>query len=189
MNSRGDIPSWIIKDAERLWAKVWDAQHGNVDGDPVKVIAEELWTQRVRGAIEELEDWRSIDCAPTDGTLLHLLIDVGSGDEDGFTPFDDSTEPYETIGFNNLSNTGEDRWQFAGWDWQQDCIVNGVGKVIGWLPFLRNSNEISSAKPIGWISRIDAQMIPDSIKGCHTAIMRHRSETACIPVFIGCGEK
>jgi hypothetical protein len=43
--------------------------------------------------------------------------------------------PYETIGFNNLADTTEDRWEFAGWDWSQDCFITGRGEVIGWCAF------------------------------------------------------
>lgn len=76
--------------------------------------------------------WRAPTEAPRDGTILRLRIQP---DRDSHTSFEDSGSPYETIGFNNLSNTGEDRWQFAGWDWQHDCIVKGHGVVIGWMPF------------------------------------------------------
>lgn len=81
------------------------------------------------------EEWRSIDSAPKDGTMLRLLVQPGAAEEDGWTPFTDSREPYATIGFNALSDTLEDQWQFAGWDWCHDCFTDGAGKVIGWLPF------------------------------------------------------
>jgi hypothetical protein len=61
--------------------------------------------------------------------MLRLLVNP---DQDEFTAFDDSLTPYETIGFNNLENTQEDRWEFAGWDWSQDCFITGRGEVIGW---------------------------------------------------------
>jgi hypothetical protein len=64
--------------------------------------------------------------------MLRLLV-VPDGEE--FTPFDDSLNPFETIGFNNLADTKEDRWEFAGWDWSQDCFTTGRGEAIGWSPF------------------------------------------------------
>ncbi|WP_155947796.1 hypothetical protein [Rhizobium sp. 2MFCol3.1] len=78
--------------------------------------------------------------------MLHLLIRQGQDENDAFTPFDDSREPYETIGFNNLANTQEDRWDFAGWDWQQDCFVTGAGEVIGWLPFGQPPSPIENVR-------------------------------------------
>jgi hypothetical protein len=69
-----------------------------------------------------------VDLAPRDGTMLRLLVQFEG------TSFEDSLEPCWTIGFNNFGNTEEDRWQFAGWNWCHDCITEGVGKVLGWLP-------------------------------------------------------
>lgn len=77
-------------------------------------------------------EWEGMANAPKDGTMLRLLV---LPDQEEFTAFDDSLTPYETIGSNNLSNTQEDRWEFAGWDWQQDCFITGRGEVIGWMPF------------------------------------------------------
>jgi len=76
--------------------------------------------------------WLDMASAPKDGTMLRLLVNP---DQDEFTAFDDSLTPYETIGSNSLADTGEDRWEFAGWDWQQDCFITGRGEVIGWSPF------------------------------------------------------
>lgn len=77
-------------------------------------------------------EWWPMASAPKDGTMLRLLV---VPDQEEFTAFDDSLTPYETIGSNNLSDTQEDRWEFAGWDWQQDCFINGRGEVIGWTAF------------------------------------------------------
>lgn len=72
---------------------------------------------------------RDLATAPKDGTLIRLLVQFEN------CSFEDSLEPCWTIGFNNLSNTGEDHWQFAGWNWSHDVICEGDGEPIGWLPF------------------------------------------------------
>lgn len=81
---------------------------------------------------QDVAGWQSMDSAPKDGTILRLLVNP---DQEEFTAFDDSLTPFETIGFNNLENTKEDRWEFAGWDWQQDCFITGRGEVIAWAIF------------------------------------------------------
>lgn len=73
---------------------------------------------------------RDMATAPKDGTILRLLVQFQGHS------FQDSHDPCWTIGFNNLENTTEDRWQFAGWDWCHDCIVEAPGTPIGWLPML-----------------------------------------------------
>ncbi len=80
----------------------------------------------------EAVSWDGMQTAPKDGTIVRLLV---VPDPEAWTPFDDSHNPYETIGFNNLTDTQEDRWEFVGWDWNHDCFVSGLGEVIGWLPF------------------------------------------------------
>ncbi len=81
-------------------------------------------------------EWQKMGSAPKDGTMLRLLVNP---DKEAFTAFDDSLTPFETIGFNNLGNTEEDRWEFAGWDWSQDCFITGRGEVIGWAQMLEPS--------------------------------------------------
>lgn len=72
-----------------------------------------------------------IETAPKNGTMLRLLVDYT---DEGENPLEDEHHAW-TIGFNQLSDTEEDVWEFAGWSWEQDCFSAGVGKVIGWLPF------------------------------------------------------
>lgn len=84
--------------------------------------------------------WKDMSNAPKDGTILRLLVNP---DRDEFTAFDDSLTHFETIGFNNLENTEEDRWEFAGWDWSQDCFTTGRGEVIGWMQFGSNPAPVS----------------------------------------------
>ena len=80
-------------------------------------------------------EWKSMDSAPKDGTFVILKVRPGIAENDGWTPFADSSDPYVTIGFNALRDTGEDQWQFAGWDWCHDCFTDGAGTVEGWMPF------------------------------------------------------
>lgn len=91
--------------------------------------------------------WKDMSNAPKDGTILRLLVNP---DRDEFTAFDDSLTPFETIGFNNLENTEEDRWEFAGWDWSQDCFITGRGEVIGWMQFGSNPAPVSNLEPLFW---------------------------------------
>lgn len=78
----------------------------------------------------------SLDGAPRDGTMLRLRVRYEAANQDeAWTPLEDSEESW-TIGFNNFDNTGDDRWQFVGWDWSQDHLLEATGGVvIGWLPF------------------------------------------------------
>lgn len=75
--------------------------------------------------------WRDMATAPKDGTLLRLLVDF----EDHAT--EDGEGPQPTIGSNTWDNHHDfDEWQFAGWNWEQDCYTQGVGTPVGWLPML-----------------------------------------------------
>lgn len=77
-----------------------------------------------------------LEGAPRDGTMLRLRVRYEAANQDeAWTPLEDSEESW-TIGFNNFDNTGDDRWQFVGWDWSQDHLLEATGgAVIGWLPF------------------------------------------------------
>lgn len=82
-----------------------------------------------------LVGWHQIDDqTPRDGTLLELVVDYS----DGGGPLHDAIIA-PTIGFNNLANDGEDRWQFAGWCWTHDHFTAGNGKVIAWRPSRLNA--------------------------------------------------
>jgi len=77
----------------------------------------------------------TMDTAPKNGTMLRLAIDhtgVSGACSGGL--LEDATKAW-TIGFNQFEDTGEDRWQFVGWDWCQDTFVDGAGVPIGWLPW------------------------------------------------------
>lgn len=78
------------------------------------------------------EQWQPMSSAPTDGTIVRLLVDYRG---DGCHPLVDA-EVAQTVGGNTDGNTGlSEGWKFAGWSWEQDCFTEGKGKPIGWLPF------------------------------------------------------
>jgi hypothetical protein len=79
----------------------------------------------------QAEQWRPMDTAPTDGTIVRLLVDYRG--EDACHPLEDAAVTH-TIGGNTDGNTGlREGWKFAGWSWEQDCFCEGRGKPIGWL--------------------------------------------------------
>jgi len=75
-------------------------------------------------------DWRPIEEAPKDGTLLLLLVDY-SGDQAG-APLEDDTLA-RTIGANNFDNDGEDAWRFAGWCWSHDHYTEGQRRPVKFI--------------------------------------------------------
>jgi hypothetical protein len=91
---------------------------------------------------KKFTSWLGMETAPKGGNLLRLLV---KPDPEAHTSFDDSEAPYETIGFNNLGDTGDNVWQFAGWDWSHACMTEGHGTVIGWLPFEYALEHVSGA--------------------------------------------
>lgn len=89
-----------------------------------------------------------METAPKTGLLVRLLVDysaetnaaaISDTEAAGYiwcpNPLDDTATLAWTIGFNNLSNDGQDRWQLAGWCWSQDHFTEGHGSPVGWLPF------------------------------------------------------
>lgn len=76
------------------------------------------------------EEPRPMDTAPKDHTIVRLLVRFTKNPLDDVGPED----PVWTIGHNGLADTGEDRWDIAGWNWEQDCYDAGEGEPIGWLP-------------------------------------------------------
>lgn len=92
-------------------------------------LIEELQNLRM-----EREQWRPMATAPKDGSLLRLLVEF----ENHATV--DGEGPQPTIGSNTWDNHHDfDQWQFAGWDWEQDCYTQGVGVPVGWLPLQDNN--------------------------------------------------
>lgn len=104
------------------------------DLEAAYAIAQADYERRIMSAIEIEQEqepvaWQEEVHAPKDGTMLRLLVEP---DPEAHTSFEDSENHYETIGFNTLADTGEDEWNFAGWDWSHDCFTTGHGKVVGW---------------------------------------------------------
>lgn len=91
--------------------------------------------------------WRPMETAPTDGTMVRLLVDYTDGDH----PLEDAEQAW-TIGGNTDSNVGPgegEGWKFAGWCWTQDCFTEGRGKPIGWLPFHATEQKMVACKTCG----------------------------------------
>lgn len=80
--------------------------------------------------LERPEEWRPMDTAPKNGSIIRLLVNF----ED--MSIDDGDGPFATIGQNNFANDGEDLWQVVGWCWEHDHFTDGKGTPIGWLPML-----------------------------------------------------
>ncbi len=128
-----------------------------------------------------------LEDAPRDGTMLRLRVRYEAANQDeAWTPLEDSEESW-TIGFNNFDNTGDDRWQFVGWDWSQDHLLEATGgAVIGWLPFhthpapdaLRDVIEaLEGAKQISArLDGHDAGMMADEIEAIDQALAALQAE-------------
>ena len=77
------------------------------------------------------DGYNPMKTAPRDGTIVRLLVEFEDNPLEN-----DNSKPLWTIGGNSFENTGEELWQFAGWNWTHDCFVDGIGKPIGWLPLV-----------------------------------------------------
>lgn len=96
-------------------------------------MADEIFAMIVE-KLAEPEKGRPIETAPRDGTIIRLCVIFTEHPLE-----DDNTNPLWTIGANSFDNTGEDKWQFAGWSWDYDCFTEGEGTVLGWLPMASTS--------------------------------------------------
>ena len=78
---------------------------------------------------QQPELWRPMNSAPTDGTLVNLLI------EGGEHALEDESMHRSVGSFVVEGGAEEDpTWNFAGWCWHQDCYCRGTGTPVGWLP-------------------------------------------------------
>lgn len=87
--------------------------------------------------------WRPIADAPKAGQLCLLLVDYSEEANraaiDAEPNYVWSPNPLEdesvarTVGHNSFENTGEDRWEFAGWCWSQDHYTEGHGTPIAFI--------------------------------------------------------
>lgn len=124
------------------WWATYRHRNRDVADYPVKkqIAFDAFYHAALRAQPQAREDAQpvalSLDGAPRDGTMLRLRVRYEAANQDeAWTPLEDSEESW-TIGFNNFDNTGDDRWQFVGWDWSQDYLLEATGgAVIGWLPF------------------------------------------------------
>lgn len=72
----------------------------------------------------ELE-WRDLESAPRDGTMVWLLLDYGAYGECALA----DARRAATLGFNNNDHQPDDewpkdKWQYVGWNWEQDCFCD-----------------------------------------------------------------
>jgi hypothetical protein len=77
--------------------------------------------------------WQPIETAPKDGTIIFLLVWQDLFAVSSSNPTEDEIS-FRTIGHNNYDHDGIDCWQFAGWNWEQDCYTEARGKPIHWQP-------------------------------------------------------
>jgi len=76
-------------------------------------------------------DYLPMSAAPTDGTIVRLLVEF----VENSLEYEDKPNHW-TIGTCNFSNDKNPTWLFAGWSWSHNCFTQGRGKPIGWLPML-----------------------------------------------------
>ena len=116
-------------------------------GDIARRKAElEVWAKQLSDQV----DWQPADTAPKDGTLIELVVDY----TDGHSPLMDAIRAC-TVGWNGLADTGEDEWHFFGWDWCQDHVRGGAGKVIAWRPSRLNACD-DALPPLPALAQPDA---------------------------------
>lgn len=112
--------------------------------------------------------------APKDGTLLRLRMDYTTPDDAHAysNALWDTAQLAWTIGFNQFDHTGDDVWQYAGWDWNGDEFEKGSGGVpVGWLPFHGEQRDADDAELIRLTADVSCQRFecicgPDLTAGC-----------------------
>lgn len=117
-------------------------RYGNITHSPTlgeKAMLEDALHKWVDKQLE----WRSPETAPMDGTIIELNIEYTNG----HSPLHDAIVA-PTIGWNSFDDTGDDCWEIVGWDWSQDHIRNGRGKILGWRSSRLNLPDPTTVKPI-----------------------------------------
>lgn len=138
-------------DVIRLGQKVgfinkWGAHDGmwSVDADDLARFAALSAPSPPPAPVVQGEAPLPMGTAPKDGTMLRLLVQYEN------CSFNDSNEPCWVCGFNLADNTGIDKWQFPGWSWVHDYILEASddGKPLGWLPMLTTTQPAEQREPL-----------------------------------------
>ena len=85
------------------------------------------------GSEKTVSEWKTIDSAPHDGTLILLAI---TENHESVNPLEDCGT-WRTIGFNDEELTGINEWHIAGWCWCHDHFTEGKvedGEPDYWAP-------------------------------------------------------
>lgn len=71
--------------------------------------------------------WQPMYTAPTDGTVIRLLVKFEHSSPD------DNSDVAATIGAMSMDYYGNPQWAVVGWDWSQDCWRSAPGTAMGWM--------------------------------------------------------
>jgi len=86
--------------------------------------------------------FKALETAPKDDRMLRLFVLPNQDITAGNTSFDDSYDPYWTIGWQRTDelpnpNNHSETWNVCGWSWSQDTFCNAAAGfiIIGWKNF------------------------------------------------------
>lgn len=118
-----------MKSLDGLWA--WQAQERRL-GRAAAPAEQEGVREALTEAAPDAEPvaWRDMATAPTDGTLVRLLVEFDNHS------IEDTNEPNPTIG-----HCCDGEWNIVGWDWHTDQWTRGGGGFLGWLPMLDDATK------------------------------------------------